>query len=1332
MSYLFVSHSKHDKARAMEVLERLTACGYRMFLDSEPEFGIKAGQEWEKELYRQLNQAGAVIVLCSEDVLTSKWCFFEIASARALGKPIFPVVVAPCEVLDLLKDRQVVDLTAEGGIALERLLTGLRTAGLDPNDSLDWDPRRPPFPGLNFFAEEDAGVFFGRDDEVREVLEALEAMRRRGSPRLALVLGASGSGKSSLMRAGVLPRLRKDPARWVVVPPFRPGSDPIEALARQLAGSFPAGPGRPDWKDVRDRLRAAARLDRPPSPDPLAELAADLTQALDRREAAVLLAVDQGEEALADGDGPAAEFLRLVRRAAEAPGSPLLVLSTLRSDYLGVFQNHPALEGIKFANLPLGPMAAGGIHRVIEGPARRAGIEIDDGLVAEMAADTRTNDALPLLAFTLRAMYDRTKDPRRFTHDLYRKDLNGIQGAVAVVVKGIKDAVSLAPGSAAEADLRRAFLKLVRVDAEGGYVRKPARWDALPKAARPVVQVMIDAYLLSSKGEGPGRTVEVVHESLFRVWDDLARWLAEKRELLLWRQILQPELASWKAGGESAEFLLGGGRAAEARRMLAADRDEFEPDEVRFVEASVAEEDRKLEERRRLFRRVRLAAIVAGLFAVLATIGGGIALNQRNEAKNQRTLAEEKTKAAEKAEAIARRETARAQAGERIAESRRLAALSEAVRPQRLDRALLLALEAMRVPLRDEKQTPIKDDTPIDTSWAARGDTPEAKLSLGHALDDRPYVSRLHDIPEGPVMAVAYGPDGTLAAGYGDNRGYGGGGVAVFDASGARSLTLEVNEGSVEALAYGPGGALAAGYQNGLDLGVGGGVAVFDASGARSRTLVVKEGRVTGVAYGPGGALAASYDGVGGGVAVFDASGARSLTLEVKEERVTGVAYGPGGDLAAGYDGVGVDVGGGVAVFDASGARSRTLVVKEGIVTGMAYGPGGALAAGSDSVSFGVGGGGVAVFDASGARSLTLEVKEGRVTGVAYGPGGALAAGYDGVGARGGVAVFDASGARSRTLVVEEGSVEGVAYGPSGALAAGYDGGGGGVAVFDAPGSRVRTLVLEEGRVKSVAYGPGGALAAGYDGGVGGVAVFDASGARSRTLVVEEGSVRSVAYGPGGALAAGYDVGGLGGGGVAVFDASGARSRTLVVEEGAVEGVAYGPGGALAAGYDGVVGGVAVFDASGARSRTLVVEEGSVKSVAYGPGGALAAGYDGVGGGGGVAVFDASGPRSRTLVVEEGIVWGVAYVAGGALAAGYGDNGGGGVAVFDANPKSWLRSAGRMANRNLTLKEWAEYFPDQSYRRTVRSLPWPPDLSEAAKKKAAAWEESHPEDEDAD
>src|SRR5262245_28375019 len=102
MTSIFVSHSTQDKATALWMLEQLRERGYAsLFLDSDPDSGIKAGRGWEQDLYRNLKLAAAVVILCSPDSMSSRWCFAEITQAKALGKPIFPVIIRPCEVISL-------------------------------------------------------------------------------------------------------------------------------------------------------------------------------------------------------------------------------------------------------------------------------------------------------------------------------------------------------------------------------------------------------------------------------------------------------------------------------------------------------------------------------------------------------------------------------------------------------------------------------------------------------------------------------------------------------------------------------------------------------------------------------------------------------------------------------------------------------------------------------------------------------------------------------------------------------------------------------------------------------------------------------------------------------------------------------------------------------------------------------------------------------------------------------------------------------------------------------------------------------------------------------
>src|SRR5919112_6524119 len=244
MASVFISHSSQDRAVTEQVAERLRAAGFAaVFVDFDPEQGIPAGRNWERELYTQLRRTDAVIFLASEASVASRWCFAELSLARSLGRPVFPLRLQPGVKLPLLADVQWTDLTdSEPGLA--RLLAGLRSAGLDPADSFAWDQHRSPYPGLVPFAPEDAAVFFGRQSETHRLVELLTPTLQRGPGRMVAVVGPSGSGKSSLVHAGLLPRLARMPERWLVVPPLRPGQQPTATLAASLARAF-ADHGRP-------------------------------------------------------------------------------------------------------------------------------------------------------------------------------------------------------------------------------------------------------------------------------------------------------------------------------------------------------------------------------------------------------------------------------------------------------------------------------------------------------------------------------------------------------------------------------------------------------------------------------------------------------------------------------------------------------------------------------------------------------------------------------------------------------------------------------------------------------------------------------------------------------------------------------------------------------------------------------------------------------------------------------------------------------------------------------------------------------------------------------
>lgn len=756
MAAIFISHSSKDAALAAELQRRLHQQGHRsIFLDFDPAGGIPAGRDWERELYMRLRACRAMIVLCSEHTMSSRWCFAEITHAKAMGKPLFPIKIAECEIDSVLTSRQAIDLVRDGEAGYERLWAGLKAAGIDAGTSFDWDGKRPPYPGLMAFDEQDAAVFFGRGGDIQETLERLHRLRRFGGPRLLIVLGPSGSGKSSLVRAGVLPRLRRDPDRWLVLEAFRPRTDPLRELAIVFARAF-TGYGRPrDWPSVHRLLTVAAASD-PPRGAVLAELAAELQIASGRRDSRVVLTLDQVEELLgAASPGGSDQLLNLLRAALDGDDCPLLVLGTMRSDFLGQLQEHPAVRGLAFDDIRIGPMSADGLVEVINGPARVAGIDIEPGLTEALIEDTETQDALPLLAYTLRELYERFGADRRLEIDEYREQLGGLAASVATAA----EAQLAACVPVDERALRDAFLAMVRIDEEGHYARRPVRWADLPGSLRTTLDRFVHSRLLISSGDGGEPMLEVAHEALFRSWGRLRSWLDEDRELLLWQQRMRSSVDEWLRADRESAALLRGGRLSEARRWL--DHASGLPDDIRmYVDASCEQEaaERGQTERR---RRRALIGLAGGLGAALLL--AGIAVTQWSRAIEERRIAE---------------------AQSRIALARQLAAqsqvLAEAAQSELVQRALLVAESLRRLPTLQ-----------AFIAWnGLQATMPRLDADLAH---------------EEEVLAVAWSPDGTLVA-TGDVAGV----AHVWQPdTGERRLRLR-HEKAVGAIAFSPDGALLA------------------------------------------------------------------------------------------------------------------------------------------------------------------------------------------------------------------------------------------------------------------------------------------------------------------------------------------------------------------------------------------------------------------------------------------------------------------------------------------------------------------------------------------
>jgi CHASE2 domain-containing sensor protein len=588
VSAIFISHSGRDNAIAVQVKSWLIELGHRsLFLDFDPEVGIPAGRNWESELYAHLRACQAVIVLCSDHSMASKWCFAEVTQARAAGKHLFPLKVAPTEILPILSDVQVIDFTANVAEARKRLAHGLREAGMDPGDLFDWDGSRPPYPGLMAFEGKDAAVYFGRDAEIQKTLETLNRLRVTNAKRLTLLLGASGAGKSSLVRAGVLPRLeRSAEGQWIVVPAFRPFGRPFKELANALTELGERAGARLDCTVLHDAFTSNDPLLAAQRFSPIIDT---LRVGLQRRDASLLVTVDQFEELLVgEMDAVSAAFLGFVRGLTTQGTDRVFVLATMRSDFLGLFQTLASGSDLPYEPLTLEPMRVAQFGEVIEKPAAVAGLTLESGLVQAMVQDTATPDALPLLAFALGELWKGYRE-RGFTLHAYRDFLGGLQGAVA------KRADTIFAGIAKDRvpPLRTAFLSLVRVTDEGAYLRRQARWTDLPLEVHSILDQFVAARLLVSYGDGTDRKVEIAHEALIRYWGTLKGWLDEDQAFLIWRERLSRRVAEWQRSNEEVGELLQGALLLEAERRQTETPDLLEPSERHYISQSIAQREKE-------------------------------------------------------------------------------------------------------------------------------------------------------------------------------------------------------------------------------------------------------------------------------------------------------------------------------------------------------------------------------------------------------------------------------------------------------------------------------------------------------------------------------------------------------------------------------------------------------------------------------------------------------------------------------------------------------------------------------------------------------------------
>jgi len=490
-------------------------------------------------------------------------------------------------------------------------------------------PELSPYPGLSAFTEADPERFFGREGEVEALWEKIQ---RR--PLLA-VIGPSGVGKTSFLRAGVIPAR---PAGWGALsatPGARPSLGLAQALTLELAG---------DAEAVSDLLRGVSEVAETGESD-------KVVSAVKRwrsRCGEALLVVDQFEELFTQSAKETqGRFAALLGRIASEAG--VHVVLSLRDDFLFRCSEHVPLAPVFESLTPLPGLMPEGLRRAIVEPARTLGYRFeDDGLAEEMVeAVASERGALPLLAFAVACLWEKRDRKRRLLARAAYEEIGGVAGAVAQHAEATMDRI----GPERQGLVRDVFRNLVTARGTRAVADREELLSAFPqrKDAEEVLRVLVDARLLTTYGADgrdgePGQhRVEVIHESLLTAWPRLVRWQAQDAEGAVLRGQLRQAVHLWQEKGRTSDLLWTG----TAYR-------EFELWRERYAGALTAlEEDfaRAMAEKARRRKRL-LTAGVASVIVVLAGVAIAIAVS-RHQAVLAREHAEAEARRAEASKLLA-------------------------------------------------------------------------------------------------------------------------------------------------------------------------------------------------------------------------------------------------------------------------------------------------------------------------------------------------------------------------------------------------------------------------------------------------------------------------------------------------------------------------------------------------------------------------------------------------------------------------------------------------------------------------------------------------------
>ena len=1104
-----------------------------------------------------------------------------------------------------------------------------------------------PYRGLSAFREEDAHLFFGREQVTQRLVMAVQ------HKSLVCVVGASGSGKSSIVLAGLIPQLRKysqaqNPAALWQIIVFRPGSNPFKAFTEvvmPLSKHLHLG-GLADQTLIRleSTLRSCA--------NGLTQLINDITKSIFTEGAQKLvLVIDQFEELYTQTLGADCQlFLRqLLDAIRECPGLTLVL--TLRADFYGYALSYrPLSDALQGAVYNLGPMNREELQSAIECPADTMKVKLEKGLTEKLIEATWDHPGrLPLLEFALTQLWSKQYNGW-LTHEAY-SEIGGVERALANHAETVYEQLSTVDRARA----RRIFAQLVRPGVGIDTSRRLATRDEVGEENWDLVSFLASARLVvTNRHELTGEeTVEVVHEALLKSWRRLEQWIELDYTFRNWQEDLRITMRRWESSAQDEGALLRGKLLADAEFWYSNRKASLGSKEQQFIQLSLWQRDQQLKQRKHR-RQFLLSSLTLGFLFTLSLAGfavRGWQASAINEVKSTVAFSEALFASEKQFDALI--ESVRAKK-----KVRRLIGIDPELQAQTLkvlQQSVYRVVEINRLPPGENSRV-----------WSV-AISPDSRLIAAASNDQAVHLWSADGQKLEPlkghtdwVWGVAFSPDNQIIASGGEDRT-----VRLWTRDGRQLHILEGHQDAVWAVAISPDSqTIASGSNDGT-------IRLWSRNGEALQILTGYNSPVWGIAFSPDGQLIGSTS-EDGTVKLWTRTGQELNSFKAHSKRVASIAFSPNSQqIATASD------DGSVKLWSPEGRKLATLSAHNGAVWRVAFSPNGKLIATASWDET------IKLWSTNGELLTTLGGHTSRVRGVDFSQDSQMlvSGGEDSI-----VRLWKLNNTLLKVLAGHTNAVIGATFSPNSQwITSASDDGS--VKIWDRKGRLLNTLTHPSG-VLSVAISPDSQkmVTAASDGSLSlwtldgtllrtfkahdmliwhvvfspdGQTIVSASadqtvklwtlaGTLLQTLKAHDSEVREVKFSPDGQLIASASMDGS----IGLWTLNGTLLKTFSAHEGGVAGLDFSPDGQKIAsgGFDQLV---KLWALDGTPLMTLRGHQQGVRGLAFSPNNQLiaSASADGT-----VRLWETNGDLLNTLKGHSRAVWKVAFSPDGQTLASTGED----------------------------------------------------------------------------